>query len=46
MGVDIEIFDSKDEVTTEVKKNTLYYDMENKLELRVNDTLVFYLCRG
>ena len=42
----MEVLDLDEEVTTEVKKNNLFYDMENKLELHIGDTLIFYFLKN
>lgn len=40
------IFDQLDEITTEIKKKGLFFDLDSSLELLVGDKLTFYLCRG
>jgi hypothetical protein len=44
LGLHVEVFDKNVSLMSEVKKNNLYFDMENKLELRLADKIVFYLC--
>lgn len=46
LGLDVEVFSEKTVTLNEVKKNNLYFDMENKLELRLGDTLIFYLSKN
>ena len=46
MGLNIEILDENQDITTEVKRNGLYIDLDCSLELRVKDKLVFYLSKG
>ena len=46
MGLNIEIFDSNQDITTEVKRNGLCIDLDCSLQLRVKDRLIFYLSKG
>ncbi len=46
LGLDVEVFSEKTVTLNEVKKNNLFFDMENKLELRVGDSLTFYLSKN
>ncbi len=46
LGTSITIYEKDDELTNEIKKTGLFSDLEDKLELRVGDTLIFYLSRG
>ena len=46
LGLKIYVSGAKDETTTDLKKQGLYTDLNNSLELKIGDTLVFYLSRG
>lgn len=46
LGIDLEIKDKGDKVCNEIKKNGLLYDRKNYLQIRVEDTLVFYISKS
>lgn len=46
LGILIEIKGENEQLSNEVKKNFLVYDRKNDLQLRVNDTLIFYLSKN
>ena len=46
LGSKIKIIDNKTELTVDVKKMGLFKDLENYIELRLGDTLIFYLSKG
>lgn len=43
LGITIRVKDENEIIKNEVKKNNLIYEKRNILELRKNDTLIFYL---
>ena len=45
IGIKIFIYDKKDVVSNEVKKNNLIYDRKNELQMHIGDKLVFYLSK-
>lgn len=44
MGIRMEVV--RKEVTTEVKKLGLLYDLQTFIQLRRHDTLIFYITKG
>ena len=46
MGININIYGKNEQITNEIKKIGLFYDLDNKIDLHVGDTLIFYLSRG
>lgn len=46
LGILIEVKGEKEPISNEVKKNFLIYDRKNELEVRIGDTLVFYLSKN
>ena len=46
LGSKIKIIDNKTDLTVDVKKMGLFKDLENYIELRLGDTLIFYLSKG
>lgn len=45
LGVNIQIYPQNEEIVAEVKRTGLFFDMENFLQLRVGDKLIFYMTR-
>lgn len=43
IGIDISIIPREETLSNEIKKNGLIYDNENSLQIRVGDTILFYL---
>ena len=45
LGVNLIVRGKKEEVTVEIKRKGLAYDLENQLEMKIGDILTFYLSR-
>lgn len=43
LGIELVIKEKNDEIVNEIKKNDLLFERRNKFELRVGDTIIFYL---
>jgi len=46
LGILIEVLNESEIISNEVKKNCLLYDRKNELQLRVGDSLYFYLSKN
>ena len=45
LGINILVKKKNEEVTVEIKRKGLAYDLENRLEMKVGDNLIFYLSK-
>jgi len=45
LGVNLVVRNKKEEITIEIKRKGLAYDLDNQLEMKVGDLLTFYLSR-
>lgn len=46
MGVPIQVVNKNESITIEVKRNGLFQDLDNSLQLKVGDNLTFYISKG
>ena len=46
LGVNIEIFPQVEEIVAEVKRGGFFVDVDNFLQLRVGDRLIFYMSKS